>query len=77
MKSEPNAAPYEFYIDGEPAGTAQRVTELELAIAVRCAMAFRPHLVSRYRHTKKKRIRKKYAKRILIWYWETLWPCSG
>ena len=72
MKSETNVVPYEFYIDGEPGTTAQAVTWLELAIAVRCARAFRPGLVYRYRHTKKKRIRKKYAKRILIWYWEVL-----
>ena len=30
---------------------------------------------NRYRHTKKKRIRKKYAKRILEWYRTEVAPC--
>ena len=34
----------------------------------------RPHY-NRYRHTKKKRIRKKYAKRILEWYRTEVAPC--
>lgn len=64
-------APYEFYIDGpaEAGQPAAEVTELELAIAVRCAKAFRPELAYRYLRAKKKRTRKKYAKQILIWYW--------
>lgn len=32
-------------------------------------------LYNRYRHTKKKRIRKKYAKRILEWYRTEVAPC--
>lgn len=39
--------------------------------AIRAAEANRP-LAARYHHTKKKRIRKKYAKRILAWYREEI-----
>lgn len=38
--------------------------------AIRWASICNPRLVHFYRHTKKKRTRKKYAKRILAWYWE-------
>lgn len=72
MKPESNNVPYEFYLDGDPARCVQpvpEVTALEVAIAVRCAKTFRPALARRYLHTKKKRIRKKYEKRILTWYW--------
>ena len=42
----------------------------ELKTAVRWASAYNRPLAYRYRHTKKKRTRKKYAKRILTWYRE-------
>ena len=76
---EGDATLCEFYIDGEPTGAGQpapEVTELEIAVAVRCAKAFKPELARRYIHAKKKRTRKKYAKRILIWYWGVLCKCS-
>ena len=41
-----------------------------LAVAVRCAMVLEPAMAHRYLHTKKKRIRKKYEKRIMAWYRE-------
>ncbi|MDE6590813.1 MAG: hypothetical protein K2K53_10825 [Oscillospiraceae bacterium] len=72
MKLESNNTLYEFYLDGEPTRCGQPVPEVtasEVAIAVRCAKVFRPELARRYLHTKKKRIRRKYAKRILLWYW--------
>lgn len=43
---------------------------LELAGALHMARVFEPELVRRYRHTKKKRTRKKYEKRILAWFRE-------
>ncbi len=42
----------------------------ELETALRWASCDNRPLFNRYRHTKKKRIRKKYAKRILAWYRE-------
>lgn len=45
---------------------------VELTIAVWLAQTFRPKLANRYRHTKKKRIRKKYEKRIIAWFREVL-----
>lgn len=42
----------------------------ELQTAIRWAEVFNRPLFNRYRHTKKRRIRKKYAKRILAWYQE-------
>lgn len=43
---------------------------MELALAVHLARIFKPELVRRYQHTKKKRTRKKYEKRILAWFRE-------
>jgi len=43
---------------------------LELKVATRWAEIYNPRLVHFYRHTKKGRTRKKYAKRILAWYRE-------
>ena len=40
--------------------------------AIRAAEAANRPLAARYHHTKKKRIRKKYAKRILAWYREEI-----
>ena len=45
---------------------------MELALAVHLARIFKPELVRRYRHTKKKRTRKKYEKRIMAWFREVL-----
>ena len=45
---------------------------VELTIAVWLAQTFRPKLANRYRHTKKKRLRKKYEKRIIAWFREVL-----
>ena len=42
----------------------------EFRKALRWAEAANKPLACRYHRTKKKRIRKKYAKRILAWYWE-------
>lgn len=50
------------------ANTIFRWRELEQAI--KWAAVYNPRLARFYRHTKKKRIRKKYAKRILAWYRE-------
>ena len=53
---------------------AERIREffhaMELATAVRCAMVLEPAMAHRYLHTKKKRIRKKYEKRIMAWFRE-------
>ena len=43
---------------------------LEFQEAMRWASAYNRPMAYRYRHTKKKRTRKKYAKRILAWYRE-------
>ena len=48
----------------------------ELALAVHLARIFKPELVRRYQHTKKKRTRKKYEKRILAWFGEVWGKCS-
>ena len=45
---------------------------LELAMAVNTARIFEPDLARRYIHTKKKRTRKKYEKRIMAWFREVL-----
>ena len=45
---------------------------MELATAIWVARIFEPELVHRYVHTKKKRTRKKYEKRILAWFREVL-----
>lgn len=44
----------------------------EFQQAVKWAEAFNRPLAYRYHHTKKKRTRKKYAKRILAWYREEI-----
>jgi len=43
---------------------------MELATAVHFARALEPAMVHRYLHTKKKRTRKKYEKRIRAWFRE-------
>ena len=43
---------------------------MELVSAVCVARTFEPEMVHRYLHTKKKRTRKKYEKRILAWFRE-------
>ena len=45
---------------------------MELALALHLAWIFKPELVRRYIHTKKKRTRKKYEKRIMAWFREVL-----
>lgn len=73
---EKNTGPLAVYIDGQPAGTAYgEIPEISLAEeepteAMRWASVYNRPLAYRYRHTKKKRTRKKYAKRILAWYRE-------
>ena len=47
----------------------------EMEMALRWASVDNRPLYNRYRHTKKKRIRKKYAKRILEWYRTEVAPC--
>ena len=49
---------------------------VELALAVHLARIFKPELANRYRRTKKKRIRKKYEKRIMAWFGEVWGKCS-
>jgi len=49
---------------------------MELALAVHLARVFKPVMVRRYQHTKKKRTRKKYEKRILAWFGEVWGKCS-
>ena len=49
---------------------------LEVAMAMNLARIFEPELVRRYQHTKKKRTRKKYEKRILAWFGEVWGKCS-
>jgi dsRNA-specific ribonuclease len=51
------------------------MTAQEFKMALRLAEAHNRPLVSRYRHTKKKRIRKKYEKRIRAWYREVVLKC--
>lgn len=46
----------------------------ELQKAIRWAEVYNPKLDRTYHHTKKRRIRKKYAKRILAWYREEVDP---
>ena len=47
----------------------------EMETALRWASVDNRQLYNRYRHAKKKRIRKKYAKRILEWYRTEVTPC--
>ena len=47
----------------------------EMETALRWARCYNPPLYNRYTHTKKKRTRKKYAKRILEWYRTEVAPC--
>lgn len=47
----------------------------EFRKALRWAEAANRPLAARYHHTKKKRIRKKYTKRILSWYREEILQC--
>lgn len=49
---------------------AQIEAKHELETALRWASCYYRPAFNRYRHTKKKRTRKKYAKRILAWYRE-------
>lgn len=57
-------------------GIAEFFRAMELASAVWLARIFEPEMVHRYRHTKKKRTRKKYEKRILAWFGEVWGKCS-
>lgn len=43
---------------------------MELGMAVYLARIFKPDLARRYIHTKKKRTRRKYEKRIMAWFRE-------
>ena len=53
-------------------GIREFARAMELASAVWLARIFEPEMVHRYVHTKKKRTRKKYEKRILAWFREVL-----
>lgn len=53
----------------------QVAAQQEMETALRWASVDNRPLYNRYRHTKKKRIRKKYAKRILEWYRTEVAPC--
>ena len=52
--------------------------KMELCIAVCLAGCYKSTkgMAHRYRHTKKKRTRKKYEKRILAWFGEVWGKCS-
>lgn len=54
---------------------AEVAAQQEMEMALRWASVDNRLLYNRYRHTKKKRIRKKYAKRILEWYRTEVAPC--
>ena len=54
----------------EAEGIREFFHTMELATAVSLAQIFQPGMVHRYLHTKKKRTRKKYEKRIMAWFRE-------
>lgn len=54
---------------------AEVAAQQEMETALRWASVDNRPLYNCYRHTKKKRIRKKYAKRILEWYRTEVAPC--
>ena len=54
---------------------AEVAAQQEMEMALRWASVDNRPLYNLYRHTKKKRIRKKYAKRILEWYRTEVAPC--
>ena len=54
---------------------AEVAAQQEMETALRWASVDNRPLYNRYRHTQKKRIRKKYAKRILEWYRTEVAPC--
>lgn len=54
---------------------AEVAAQQEMEMALRWASVDNRPLYNRYRHTKKKWIRKKYAKRILEWYRTEVAPC--
>lgn len=54
---------------------AEVAARQEMETALRWASVDNRPLYNRYRHTKKKRTRKKYAKRILEWYRTEVAPC--
>ena len=54
---------------------AEVAAQQEMETALRWASVDNRPLYNRYRHTKKKGIRKKYAKRILEWYRTEVAPC--
>lgn len=54
---------------------AEVAAQQEMEMALRWASVDNRPFYNRYRHTKKKRIRKKYAKRILEWYRTEVAPC--
>lgn len=56
---------------------AEVLKDQELETALRWARCFNRPLYNRYVHTKKKRIRKKYEKRIIAWYKTEVAPCRN
>ena len=54
---------------------AEVAAQQEMEMALRWASVDNRPLYNRYRHTKKKRTRKKYAKQILEWYRTEVAPC--
>lgn len=56
---------------------AEVLKDQELETALRWARCFNRPLYNRYVHTKKKRIRKKYEKRIMAWYKTEVAPCRN
>ena len=56
---------------------AEVLKDQELETALRWARCFNRPLYNRYVHTKKKRIRKKYEKRIMAWYRTEAAPCRN
>ena len=63
-------------MDPQGSGRSEAIRAAEeFRKALRWAEAANRPLAARYHHTKKKRIRKKYAKRILEWYRTEVAPC--
>lgn len=76
MAGEANLAERKARYAAEDMEKERRVAaQQEMETALRWASVDNRPLYNRYRHTKKKRIRKKYAKRILEWYRTEVAPC--
>ena len=66
---------HQLSADGSSKVAAEVAAQHEMKTALRWASVDNRPLYNRYRHTQKKRIRKKYAKRITEWYRTEVAPC--